>query len=143
MTGYRNKCELSIGRGFDAAKENTVNDDSTDGNADVECGFVVRMDAKSGEQLIASADSVPNIPVEFKVIARYLKGIVKDSGLPYYRRTHLENGAEGDNGMVGGFWRLCMCRMVDTDPKRPILLLLQTTSLPKGDNGEGSDDITQ
>ncbi len=152
ITGYRNKCELSIGRGFaaaarahsataEAAKQagaSTSSSSSTpaaanqterEGNEDVECGFVVRMDAASGEQLIAPADGVPNIPVEFKVIARALQDLVAESGLPYYRRTHLEKGAEGD-GLVGGFWRLCMCRMVDTDPKRPILMLLQTTSLP-------------
>ena len=93
--GYRNKMEMTLGQ-------------SALSPTDFEVGFVQRMD-QNNEQQVGAPDDLPHIPATGKKLAKILREIVVESGLPVYRR-HKEVRA--------GFWRIVMCRVSDLDVKQ-------------------------
>ncbi|CAD7928998.1 unnamed protein product [Amoebophrya sp. A120] len=129
--GYRNKCELSCGvkdiTTTSSTREKQESHDDDDGIGRFEVGFVQRMD-HTNEQVIGSIQDLPHVPASAKNVSTALKSVIKRSGLPVYRR-HASKRA--------GFWRLVMCRVVDTDKttgallpadQHQILLVIQTTA---------------
>jgi len=124
--GYRNKVEFSIGvnheteniydrkeakldepcsfnKGSDLEKKtsNLRNPETTD---QLEVGFIKCM-LPSNEQVVGSPAEVPHIQESMKRIAKIMKDVVIESKLPVYRRNR---------AMRDGFWRLVLCRAVDT-----------------------------
>lgn len=87
-SGYRNKCEFTIG--IDAQEQATV-------------GFLLG-GYREGIVTVASADETLHVPEVLKAVARNLQEYITKSKLPIYNRTNKE-----------GFWRLVLTRIHDGD----------------------------
>ncbi|CAD7924791.1 unnamed protein product [Amoebophrya sp. A25] len=108
--GYRNKVEFSCGQkdqpdeeveGTAAAKADDVEN--------FEVGFVQRMDY-TNEQIVGCPQNLPHVSACAKQVAMAMKRVIRRSGLPVYKRSR---------GERAGFWRLVMCRTVDTKDVGP------------------------
>ncbi len=117
--GYRNKCEFSAGI---ADCLTTTEDYPKDClGTPFNVGFVQRMES-SNEQVVGSPQDLPHIPKSCKRVAEIFRNVIKESGLPVYRR---------DRDKRTGFWRLIMCRVVDTVEKNDPLSTSTLSSAAK------------
>ncbi|PJF19373.1 hypothetical protein PSACC_00786 [Paramicrosporidium saccamoebae] len=87
-TGYRNKCEFTVGH---------------DKNGVPTVGFLLGA-YKDGVVAVENAKDTVHIPEVLKALADHLESYVKDSGLAIFDRSTKE-----------GFWRLMLARLHDGD----------------------------
>lgn len=113
-TGYRNKCEFTIGY-------------TPDG--EIECGAVLRVSA-DGNQCIESIDDLPHPPERMKALCRAVREHVKASAYTVYDRRRGEDSK--------GVWRLIMARL---SPEGKLMVLLQVANIVE--NSEQQREFSQ
>jgi tRNA (uracil-5-)-methyltransferase len=101
ITGYRNKCEFTIGNLPEGA---------------IECGFVLKITGEGG-QLVSSAEEVPHVPAVMKKLCCVVREHVKASPFAVLERNRCARG---------GVWRLVMVRQ---STKGELLLMVQIASV--------------
>lgn len=105
LSGYRNKCEFTIGLTESGSRE---------------VGFVLRV-LGDGGQLVAGCQDVPHVPAPMKRLCTEVRRIVEASPFPVYdRRRNLQSGV----------WRLLMARLSTAGE---MLVLIQTATLGDAD----------
>lgn len=101
-TGYRNKCEFTIGH---------------DACGEIEVGFVLKTTIDM-HQVIDTADQIPHVPDVMKRLCKIVREHVRSSSFPVFdRRREAKTGT----------WRTVMCRLSGNGN---MLVCLQTGSVP-------------
>lgn len=101
LTGYRNKCEFTIGENADG---------------EIEVGFVLKITAEGG-QVIASAADLPHVPPVMNRLCSVLRDHVRASQFQVFDRRRNKKS---------GVWRLAMARLATTGD---MMVMVQIASL--------------